>query len=301
MPPANLSDLPVNSGVALALSASFLGFYAHAGFLAELTALGVFPSAVSGSSAGALVAGLYAGGLSPERIPVLLSEVNLFRTLHDWALPIRATKLLFNRPGTTGAIHLGNAVQMLRSLLHKQRIEDCLAPRLAIAVTNLSKQQPELITRGALADFVLASCALPGLFAAHEIDGQLFWDGGIAHPAPIAPWIADPTIHTILVHFVHNSNATQGKATSRPLTIHGGICLTQQIVHDELHRLQVEQARQAGKKVIVLETHTPRPGFFRRKLTPALIALGRDTVRRNAALLRELILDNQLTPRTPLR
>ena len=286
--PSPIPSNTPNNGLALALSSSYFGFYTHAGFLAELAAQGVVPGAVSGSSAGGLVAGLHAGGLSPEEILPLLTDLDLFRTFHDWALPIRATKLLFNRPGTTGAILPARAVRQLRTILQDRRIEDCHAPRLALAVTNLTRQHPELITRGPLADFILASCALPGLFAAHTIDGQLYWDGGIAQPAPLAPWIDDPAIHTILVHFVHNHDAGKKKPQPRPLTIYAGICLIKQIVHDELHRLQARLAREAGKNVIVLETTTPRPGFFRRQLGPDLIQLGRETVRRHSDLLQPL-------------
>ena len=55
-------------GVALCLNSSFLGFFAHAGFLDALTGLGVRPVAISGASAGALVAGAHAAGLEPREL-----------------------------------------------------------------------------------------------------------------------------------------------------------------------------------------------------------------------------------------
>lgn len=48
----------------LAMSSGFFGFFAHAGFLAALEDQGLRPSAVRGSSAGALVTGAYAAGLA---------------------------------------------------------------------------------------------------------------------------------------------------------------------------------------------------------------------------------------------
>ena len=48
----------------LAMSSGFFGFYVHAGALTALVDAGLNPVAVTGSSAGALVTGLYAGGVS---------------------------------------------------------------------------------------------------------------------------------------------------------------------------------------------------------------------------------------------
>src|SRR3954467_4624198 len=52
----------------LAMSSGFFGFYAHAGFLSVLEDEGLLPARVCGSSAGALVAGLWAAGLSTTQI-----------------------------------------------------------------------------------------------------------------------------------------------------------------------------------------------------------------------------------------
>lgn len=49
--------------VGLALSAGFFGFFAHAGLTRALEDAGVAPSAVSGSSAGAMVGALHGSGL----------------------------------------------------------------------------------------------------------------------------------------------------------------------------------------------------------------------------------------------
>ncbi|RZA01589.1 MAG: patatin, partial [Proteobacteria bacterium] len=52
----------------LALSSSFFGFYAHCGIAAALFEAGLVPAKVSGASAGALVAGALASGLSPSEM-----------------------------------------------------------------------------------------------------------------------------------------------------------------------------------------------------------------------------------------
>ena len=55
-----LSEAPFS----LTLSSGFFGFFAHAGVMTVLEDEGFVPSRVSGSSAGALVGGLWAAGVS---------------------------------------------------------------------------------------------------------------------------------------------------------------------------------------------------------------------------------------------
>ncbi|MCA9643918.1 MAG: patatin-like phospholipase family protein, partial [Myxococcales bacterium] len=50
------------------MSSGFFGFFAHAGVLRALERAELTPRAVSGSSAGALVTGLWAAGLGAEAI-----------------------------------------------------------------------------------------------------------------------------------------------------------------------------------------------------------------------------------------
>jgi len=59
----------------LAMSSGFFGFYAHAGALSALLDAGLSPAALSGSSAGALVTGLYAGGVSPDAMRDTLARL----------------------------------------------------------------------------------------------------------------------------------------------------------------------------------------------------------------------------------
>jgi len=60
----------------LCLSSSFFGFYFHAGVLRTLHEAGFAPSRVCGSSAGSVVASLYAGGLCPATsLPALLLQI----------------------------------------------------------------------------------------------------------------------------------------------------------------------------------------------------------------------------------
>src|SRR5689334_13966101 len=92
------------SRVALCLNSSFLGFYAHAGFVHALLELGVRPAAVSGASAGALVAALHAGGVTPEKMLELFHSPELPRAFREPGAPLRGFATIANLRGHTGAL-----------------------------------------------------------------------------------------------------------------------------------------------------------------------------------------------------
>ena len=65
-----LRDWLAESPFSLAMSSGFFGFFAHTGMLAALEEAGVLPAEVAGSSAGALVAGLWASGIDAPALEV---------------------------------------------------------------------------------------------------------------------------------------------------------------------------------------------------------------------------------------
>jgi len=273
-----------NSRLAVCLNSSFLGFYAHTGFMQGLEESGIRPAAVSGASAGALVAGFLGSGRSATETTQLLVASDLRRTLLDWGVPWRALGTTANRPGFTGVIRTDRALAQLRQILGDHQIEHCTAPRIALSVTNLTAGRTEIKTAGPLAEFILASSAFPGLFAAREIAGALYWDGGIANPLPFDPWIADPGIDTILIHTVVNPVETSVRGGTARLAVAGGFNLSHQIICDELLRYKTEAATRAGKRLIFLRTEAPRPGLFTaHRLGPVCVAAGLATARAYAS------------------
>lgn len=280
----------MSSRVAVCLNSSFLGFYAHAGFMQGLEQSGLRPAALSGASAGALVAGFLAAGKSADETVASLVERDLRATLLDWGVPWRALGTMANRPGFTGVVNTDRALRMLRTQLGERRIEECLSPRLALSVTNLTTGRSEIVTSGPLAEFILASGAFPGLFAARPVDGSHYWDGGIANPLPFDPWLADAAIDTIIVHTVVNPTELEVRNAAQPLTVAGAFNLSHQIICEELLRWKTDAARAAGKRLIFLRTGAPRPGLMTaRRLAPGCVAAGLETARANRELFESLV------------
>ncbi|HVV88421.1 MAG TPA: patatin-like phospholipase family protein, partial [Kofleriaceae bacterium] len=149
---------------ALAMSSGFFGFFAHCGMLSALTARRLAPARVGGSSAGALVAGTWAGGLAPDDLGALL--LGLERA-HFWD----------PRPGL-GLLAGRKFDALLREALP---VDDLTATRvpLHISVFDILARRTHVLARGDLPTAIRASCALPGLFHPVWIDRRPYWDGGV--------------------------------------------------------------------------------------------------------------------------
>ena len=282
-------DSPAGHRVALCLNSSFLGYFAHAGFLRALLGLSVRPVAVSGASAGALVAGLFAAGIPPEEMLQLFVSPELRKVFREPGAPLRGLGTILNLPGHTGALHGKRAAALLREKLGTRRIEECQSPRLALSVTNLSEGRSEAVTSGPLAELILASGAFPGVFATRAVEGHWFWDGGVANHLPFDHWIDDPEIDTILVHIVANPEELAVRKGGRPHRMSHAVNLSHQIICDELFRLKSELARRAGKNLVVLRTISPRPRLWNPASVGAgCVEVGAATVEHNRAVLSEL-------------
>ncbi|MBE7437852.1 MAG: patatin-like phospholipase family protein [Spirochaetales bacterium] len=267
------------------MNSSFFGFYAHAGFLLGLTDSGLKFTHVSGASAGALVGGLYTAGLSPRRLIQLFLQPDLLHVFKEFKAPLRFFKMLTGSRGHTG-IFAGTILQnLIENEVGVRRIEDA-SPTFSLSVLDLKHQESRVVQSGPLADYIVASCAVPGLFAAVEIGNGHFWDGGVADPLPFEHLLDDSRIHTIVLHLVQSSS------DEPTYSFYGALVRSHSIISSEIIRLKTELARHKKKKLIILETRTapPRPG--NRQAGIRAINAGLATARDNSATWKRLRQDS---------
>jgi NTE family protein len=159
--------------ITLALSGGGVKGFAHIGVLRVLEREGYRIRGVSGTSAGGLVGALYASGYTPDELESRLLEMD--------------QEKLFSREPGDGPALLGfrGAASILSDLLGDRTFDDLRIP-LAISAADLTTGLPITITSGRLMDAVLATSAVPGVFPAHRMNGQLLVDGGITSPIPVA-------------------------------------------------------------------------------------------------------------------
>ena len=241
---------------AVCLNSSYFGFFAHAGFLAGLEEIGRPPDYLSGASAGALVSGLYGAGYSPAEMSQLFLRKELASAFREWSAPIRLARTLMAGRGATGALSGKRALDLLKQYVGDRRLEELDLP-VAISVANLSRNRSEVKMEGPLAEYILASCAVPGMFAMQEVEGDHFWDGGIADPAPIEHWLSMGEVDRIVVHIVDSNERPVGPYRPR---FWSAMSKSHELISEEIVRLKTELARKHGKRLDVIITRTPRLG-----------------------------------------
>jgi len=163
----------------LALSSGFFGFFAHAGLACALERSGLAPARLSGSSAGALVGGLWAAGLGAERIREVL-------------LGLRREDFWDPRPGL-GLLAGRRFEALLGELMPVARFEDCRW-KLAVSAFDALALRTRVLDAGPLVPAVRASCSLPLLFQPAWLRARPLWDGGVLDRPGLAGMPAGPRV-----------------------------------------------------------------------------------------------------------
>ena len=156
--------------------------------LRALAESGVEPDVILGTSVGALNGALFAaeptvGGV--ERLSQLWRESNVSE-LSAAALVRRVTTLA--RTGT----HLESLEHLRKRLVDVfpvSRIEELQIPFQCVAA-SIERAAEHWFEEGEVADVVLASCAVPGIFPPVRIGDEHFIDGGIVNSIPVARAVA---------------------------------------------------------------------------------------------------------------
>jgi NTE family protein len=209
LPPEVLPAAPIPAAkkvprIGLALGGGAARGFAHIGVIQVLEEAGIQPSLVVGTSAGSLVAALYANGKSGadlQRIAETMEEA----TFADWTLPI------FSRGMLRGAA----LARYVSAQVEGRPIESMSLP-LGIVATDLNSGLGVLFRRGDTATAVRASSAVPALFQPVKISGREYVDGGLVSPVPVR---YAQQMGADLIIAVDISNAPEGNPASDTLQI----------------------------------------------------------------------------------
>lgn len=147
--------------------------FAHVGVIQTLEEAGIRPDLVVGTSAGSLVAALYASGKTGAQLQHIAESMEE-ATFADWTLPI------FSR-----GILRGEALARYVSAQVNGRLIEQMAMPLGIVATDLNNGSGVMFQRGDIATAVRASSAVPALFQPVRISGRDYVDGGLVSPVPV--------------------------------------------------------------------------------------------------------------------
>jgi NTE family protein len=200
-------------GVTLALGGGGARGLAHVGVLAALEEAGVAVQAVAGTSAGAVVGGMwaalgsaaatercwrefFASGLLPPSLPDLHLAADVSsrdNLLLQFARRIRTGATVVLALERESLVAREDLDRVLEFLLPDVLIEDLPLPFAAVA-TDLATGEPVALRSGPLRLAVTASSAVPGVVTAVAVDGHYLIDGGVVADVPVGqarglgPW-----------------------------------------------------------------------------------------------------------------
>jgi NTE family protein len=182
--------------IGLALGGGAARGFAHIGVIQVLEENGIRPDLVAGTSAGSLVAALYASGKSGAELGALAEKMDE-TAFTDWSYPGR------------GLIRGEALARYVREQTGGRRIEQMRMP-LGIVATDLDSGQPILFQLGDPGVAVRASSAVPAMFQPVRIGTREYVDGGLVAPVPVhfARQMGADLVIAVDISAVPDGNAT---------------------------------------------------------------------------------------------
>jgi NTE family protein len=180
-PVAVLPSLPTETApivkvpprIGLALGGGAARGFAHVGVIQVLEEAGIRPNLVSGTSAGSVVAALYASGKTGPQLQQI-AETMEEATIADWTLQIF----------TRGALRGEALAKYVNAQVGQKPIEAMVIP-LGIVATDLNSGNEVVFQRGDTGTAVRASSAVPAVFQPVKVGAREYVDGGLVSPVPV--------------------------------------------------------------------------------------------------------------------
>jgi len=177
----------MTKSVAIALGGGGARGIAHIAVLEVLDELGVRPTAIAGTSAGAMIGAAYAAGMSGREI-----RRHVIALAHNRSEVLR--RLVAARAGSFASLFsggFGSATQVdgekfcehFLPAAMPQDFSELKIPLLVIA-SDLYRRQQVVLSSGPLRRAVAASMALPTVVRPVVIDDRVLVDGGATNPLP---------------------------------------------------------------------------------------------------------------------
>jgi len=220
---------------ALVLSGGGAKGLAHLGVLAALDSAGVRPDYVVGTSMGAIIGALYAGGLSASQADSLTARLDpaalfseeapaaplawgAFTPLLLWSGGVHGLTLQGRGPHVAEVNAMLSALLLRPNLLAAGDFDRLPIPFRAVA-TDLATRDTVVLSSGDLAQAVRASTAVPLVFPPEEINGRLLVDGGLSANVPVAVARGLPGVTRVIVSDVTSRLQTEEQLRGGALAV----------------------------------------------------------------------------------
>jgi len=149
--------------------------FAHLGVVKALEERNIYPSQISGTSAGAIAGAFLANGYTvDEVIEILAGKLN--RRMFAW----NSLRM--------GLVSFSKVSDYIKNNLRYRKFEDLSMP-LYITATSFIDGTQKIFNKGDIMEALAASCAIPAIFPAVEIDNIPYVDGGLFNNLPVEPFL----------------------------------------------------------------------------------------------------------------
>ena len=146
---------------------------AHIGVLRRLEHEGFHVRAVAGTSAGGIIATLYAAGYTPDEMEARFARIDQTRLFG-----------LATREGPA-ILGLSKAESILEEFLGDRTFADLKLP-CAVTAVDVRSMREVILREGRVVDAVMATIAIPAVFPPRQMGEALLVDGGTLDPVPVA-------------------------------------------------------------------------------------------------------------------
>lgn len=160
-----------SKSIGLVLSGGGSKGIAQAGALKFLEEQHIEPSYIAGTSAGAIIAALYAFGKKPEEILEFFKSIYFFHWKH----------FTFKK---AGIIDSQSFKTDFDKIFNDATLGDLNVPTFITATNLVSGKLKIFRDDSKITDAVLASSSFPGMLSPYELNGKLYSDGGILNHFP---------------------------------------------------------------------------------------------------------------------
>ncbi|RPI00601.1 MAG: patatin [Calditrichaeota bacterium] len=159
--------------IGLALGGGAVLGAAHIGVLKALQEHNITINFVAGTSIGAFISALFAFGKTWQEIDKITHDLNW---LDVSSISLFQSGLLSNKK-------LG---KLLEENIGNVSFEEAEIP-IAMVATDITSGEKVIIDKGNIAEGVMASTCIPGIFVPVEMNDRLLVDGGIVENVPVSP------------------------------------------------------------------------------------------------------------------
>lgn len=184
--------------IGVALGGGGVAGLAHIGVLRALDEAGIQIHSLAGSSAGAIIAALYAYGYSPRQLNKLIPSITKRYLDYDYQAFVR--KLIHPNHKIQGLIRGERLHSLLSRMTHASTLSQIQLPLALLAVDLKQARQVifsshplqtpldsvEVVTDVPLADAIQASFSIPVLFKPVIHQQRVLVDGGVIDNCPVA-------------------------------------------------------------------------------------------------------------------